>query len=290
MPKPMFSVSQFTTWHQTFEQDVRLYGDLGVEGVEICERKMSLDPAAARRQLEMVRDAGLTVTSVQPRVHALFQDFMCPDLTDPQQRMDRLRGTIDLFTDVLPDQDLVFVTIGGNAPNLNFQLAHRTARSLYPPLAEYAAARGARIAYEPLSPVLMNHDTFICTLGESMRLIEDVDRPAFGLMFDVYHLWREIDLAKRVAALGSRLFGLHLSDWPADEPRHPGDRRCCGEGIIDLSGILAAAERAGYQGACCLEIFSVDELTDSLWQADPADVIRRSRAGFEAAWESRLCA
>ena len=31
---PTFSVSEFTTWHQSFEEDVRLYHSLGVEGIE----------------------------------------------------------------------------------------------------------------------------------------------------------------------------------------------------------------------------------------------------------------
>ncbi len=284
---PLFSVSQFTTWHQSFQEDIALYQELGIEGVELCERKLSTDPGQAREQLAVVRDSGLQVTSVQPRVHALFSDFMCPDLTDPAERLNRYRQTIDLFAGAFPGQDLPLVTITGNAPNLNYQLAHRVARRLYPDLADYAADRGLRIMYEPLSPVLMNNDTFICTLHEAMQLIEDVNRPNFGLMLDLWHVWREPDIYRRVTALGDAIFGVHLSDWPAGEPRHPGDRRICGEGVINLPPMLGAIERAGYRGAYCLEIFSVDELPDSLWQTDPAEVIGRSRAGFERAWEAR---
>jgi len=172
---------------------------------------------------------------------------------------------------------------------LNFQLAHRTARQLYPQLADYAAERGARIAYEPLSPVLMNNDTFICTLIETTDLIDDVGRENFGLLFDVYHLWREHDLLPRLLKLVNCIFGVHISDWPEGEPRHPGDRRICGEGIIDLPGVLAMLDAGGYRDACCLEIFSIDGLPDSLWRRDPAQVIRASRAGFERAWERRRC-
>ena len=286
---PLFSVSQFTTWHQSFEQDVELYRRLGVRGIEICERKLSRDGGRAREQLAMVRDSGLTVTSVQPRVHALFADFMCPDVDDPAERMARFRGSIDLFADAFPDQDIPFVTITGNAPGLNFQAAHRTAREQYPLLADHAADRGVRVMFEPLGVVLMNGDTFICTLDESMRLIDDVDRESFGLMFDVSHLWREHLICRRIRDIGKRVFGVHISDWPEGEPRHPGDRRVCGEGIIDLPALLGALEAAGYGGAYCLEIFSVDELPDSLWLADPADVIRRSRGGYERAWEARHC-
>ena len=65
---PMFSVSQYTTYPLTFEQDVELYRKLGVDGVEVCEEKLSSDPVEAREQLAMLAESGLKVTSVQPRV------------------------------------------------------------------------------------------------------------------------------------------------------------------------------------------------------------------------------
>lgn len=284
---PPFSVSQFTTWHQTFEQDVALYKSLGVDGIEVCERKLSTDPGKAKEQLAMVRDAGLRVTSVQPRAHALFKDFMCPDVTDPVERLKRYRKTIDLFAEAFPGQSLPLVTISGNAPDMNYREAHRIARELYPPLADYAADRGLRVMYEPLSPVLMNNDTFICTFDEAMQLIHDVDRPNFGLMLDVWHVWREPGILDRIAALRGEVFAVHLSDWPAGEPRCGGDRLICGEGVIDLRGMLRAIEQSGYRDAYCLEIFSADHLPDSLWRVDPAVVIRRSREAFVQAWEQR---
>jgi sugar phosphate isomerase/epimerase len=284
---PLFSVSQFTTWHQTFEEDIALYRKLGLEGIEVCQRKLATDPGQAREQLALVRDSGLKVTSVQPRVHALFSDSMCPELDDPIERLNRYRQTIALFAEAFPGEELSLVTITGNAPNHNYRLAHRTARQLYPGLADYAADYGLRIMLEPLSPVLMNNDTFICTLNEAIQLIDDVDRPNFGLMLDIWHIWREPALYERLQALGERIFGVHLSDWPAGEPRHTGDRRICGQGIIDLPRLLGAIERAGYGGAYCLEIFSIDDLPDSLWLADPVEVIGRSRIGFEQAWQAR---
>jgi sugar phosphate isomerase/epimerase len=286
---PTFSVSEFTTWHQSFEEDVKLYHALGIEGIEICERKLSTDYNEALNQLAIVREYGLKVTSVQPRVHALFKDFMCPDIENPEERHGQFRQSIDLFSEAFPDEDLILVTISGSAPEMNFQSAHKIARELYPDLADYAAEKNVRIMYEPLSPVLMNNDTFTCTMHEAMDLIEDVNRSNFGLMLDVYHVWREPVIYNRIEALDDRLFGVHLSDWPEGEPRHPGDRRICGEGVIDFPRLLGAIEKSGYRGAYCLEIFSIDELPDSLWQADPSEVIRKSRSNFEAAWEKRHC-
>lgn len=282
-----FAVSQFTTWHQTFEQDIELYHALGIECIEVCERKLSTDRAKARDQLAALRDMGLRVSSVQPRVHALFQDGMCPDLSDPDERAGRYRATIDLIADAFPGECIPLVTISGNAPGYNFRVAHQTARRIYPDLADYAADRGLRIMFEPLSPILMNADSFICNLDDAMKLIEDVGRDNFGLMLDVWHLWSERDIAQRIEVAGDRIFGVHVCDWPRDEPRHVGDRVLPGDGRIDLPTMLGAIERAGYAGAYCLEIFSIDALPDSLWRADPADVVRRGRDGFNRAWEQR---
>ncbi len=283
-----FSVSQFTTWNQTFEQDVQLYAALGVSGIEVCERKLSTDPDRALAQLQMVREHGLTVTSVQPRCHALFVDGMCPDVTDPDERAARYRGTIDLIARAFPDEAIPLVTIAGRAPEHDHRRAHAAARRIYPQLADYAADRGLRIMFEPLNPILMNIDTFICTFDEAARLIDDVNRDTFGLMLDLWHVWRERDIAGRIEQYdGSRIFGVHVCDWPAGEPRHFSDRALPGEGVIDLPAMLGAIERCGYRGAYCLEIFSGEHLPDSLWRLDPADVIRRGRQGFESAWEQR---
>lgn len=282
----LFSVSEFTTWRQTFEQDVELYARLGVKGIEVCERKLSADPNVARDQLKRVKDAGLRVTSVQPRVHALYKDGMSPDLDDPIERMSRYRRTIDLFSSVFHGENLPLVTISGGAPDYDFRAAHATARAQYRLLAEYAADRGVRIMFEPLSPVLMNVDTFICNLIEAIELIEDVNRPAgFGLMLDLWHVWREPDICRRIRELGRLIFGVHICDWPKQEPRHFGDRVLPGDGVIDLPGLLAAIDAAGYRGAYCLEIFSLDRFPDSLWQQDPASVIERGRTGFLKAWK-----
>jgi sugar phosphate isomerase/epimerase len=286
---PLFSVSEFTTWHQTFEQDVALYLRLGIKGIEVCERKLSTDPNIAQDQLKALRNTGLRVTSVQPRVHALYKDGMCPELDDPIERTKRYRQTIDLFASAFPGENLPLVTISGGAPDYDFRAAHATARTQYRLLADYAADHGVRIMFEPLSPVLMNVDTFICNLSEAMQLIQDVDRPkSFGLMLDVWHVWREPNICERIRDIGRLIFGVHICDWPKQEPRHFGDRVLPGDGVMDLPGLFGAIDASGYRDAYCLEIFSLDQFMDSLWKQDPTVVIERGRSGFLAAWRSRI--
>lgn len=282
--KPPFAVSEFTSWHLSFEEDVRLYLELGVDAIEVCERKLSKDKVKAGEQLAYLKETGLPVSSIQPRVHALFADSMSPEPLDPERRMEQFMDSVDLFSEFFPDTPMV--AISGNAPDYNFCLAHETARRLYPALAAHAASKHMKVAFEPLSVVLMNNDSFISTLDEALKLIQDVNHPNFGLLLDVWHIWREPMILERVARLDN-MFAVHICDWPKCEPRAIADRVIPGEGLIDLAVMLKAIETSGFNGAYALELFSADHLPDSLWQCDPRDVIERSRINFYKAWETR---
>ena len=275
--KLRFAVNQFTTMPRSFERDLEVYQSAGVRYVEVCEKKLPENADEARRQLESFKEKSFTITSVQPRVHALYPDRMASRPEAPEDRMKRFRETIDLFTGVFPGLDVPFVAIGGAAPKGDFRQAHADARRLLPELADYAADRGVSIAFEVIHPVLMNVDTFICTLEEGIRLAEDVDRPNFGLVIDTWHLWHEVNIYERIAALGDRAFLLHLGDWPSGGPRRMDDRLIPGEGIIDLPAMAEATRRAGYRGPCILELLSDTDLPNSLWKMDPDRVIERSR-------------
>ena len=285
---PIFAVSEYTTLPLSFEQDIELYGKLGVQGIEVCEEKLSSDRVRAREQLAMLADSGLRVTSVQPCVHSPFphNGTKKGDPTNPAARMARFRRTIDLFSECFPGENIRLVAGAGIAPGYDFRLAHRTVREVFPALADYAAERGLSIAFEHMSPVLMNAFTFICTLDEAVQLVADVDRASFGLLLDVWHIWREPNVTERVAQLGDRVFGVHIGDWPAQEPRNLCDRVLPGQGIINLPDLLRAINSTGYCGAYCLEIFSEKRLTNSLWKADPAEVILHGREGFQRAWDA----
>ena len=282
--RPPFAVSQFTTWHQTFEEDVTLYLELGVDAIEVCERKLSKDIAKARDQLALLKETKLSVCSIQPRVHALFPDSMSPEPLGAEERVEAFTRSIDLFAEFFPDTPMV--AISGNAPNYNYRHAHETARKLYPRLAEHATTKNMRIAFEPLSVVLMNNDSFISTLSEAVTLARDIAHPNFGLLIDVWHVWREPIITERLAKL-ENIFAAHLCDWPKGEPRAVADRAIPGEGMIDLSGLFRAIEKTGFRGAYALELFSADHLPDSLWRQDPKIVIEKSRENFYKAWEAR---
>ena len=79
-----FGVSQYTTWPQSFGQDLELYREAGVDFIEVCEAK--LDAVNPEPQPWALQDSGLRVSSVQPRLHSLFPDFPRPEPQSPRER------------------------------------------------------------------------------------------------------------------------------------------------------------------------------------------------------------
>src|SRR5476649_476410 len=136
-----FGVSQFTTWPWTFEQDVAAYARLGVNTIELCEFKT--DPQRPDDAIARIRDAGLTISSVQARSHSLFPDQPRPEPRFPAERMALLRVSIAKFAKA--GSNIPFVSITGAAPGGNFREAFAVAVREYRALAEFAADYGARV-------------------------------------------------------------------------------------------------------------------------------------------------
>ena len=279
-----FGVSEFSTWPWSFEEDISAYSALSVDAIEVCEAK--LDPSRALEQLCSAGDAGLVVESLQPRLHSVFPDFPRPHPVEPSERAARIRGSIELAGQAVPGTTLA--TITGAAPDANFREAFEVATREYRALADVAAERGVRLALEPLNPVLMNADTFVCSIPDALRIVEAVDRPSFGIWVDVWHVWQDPAVLERIRACGDRIFGVHVSDWHT--PRHFEDRAVVGRGEIPLAEMLRAFYDAGYRGTYTLELFSRLELPGSLWAGDLADLIVDNRAGLEDAWRRAMAA
>jgi sugar phosphate isomerase/epimerase len=276
-----FGVSQYTTGPQSFEKDLQLFCEAGLEFIEVCEGKLDLqDPEP---QIQQLKDSGLSVSTVQPRLHSLFSDAPRPVPTSPRERMGALRKTIELFGRHFPGVTLI--TISGAAPDQDYARAYRVAAREYREIAEIAAANGVRIAIEPLNPILMNVDTFLCSIAHAERVIESVDRPQFGLLLDVWHIWEDSDAARRIEKNAGRIFGVHISDWR--DPRAIGDRYLLGQGVLPLVDLLRTIRKTGYTGAYTLEIFSETHLEGSLW-ADPRRTVIESKNAFVKIWE-KVC-
>jgi len=195
-----------------------------------------------------------------------------------------MRESIRIFGAHFPGTTLVAIT--GAAPGGDYASAYATAGREYREIAKVAADHGVRVALEPLNPILMNVDTFICSLANAARIVDAVDHPQFGVFLDVWHFWEDADAHARIRDLAGKILGVHVNDWRT--PRAFGDRYLPGEGVIPLVGLLKAIRGTGYEGAYTLEIFSELHLEGSLW-ADPRRTVFEGRDAFARIW-GHVCA
>ncbi len=96
----------------------------------------------------------------------------------------------------------------------------------------------------------------------TLRAMEKIQSPAFGIDMDPSHIYRggeKPDQALRQVV--SRVKHIHIRDCPDRGPK-PGEPRfqSCGRGEIDLPAYCKALVDEGYSGPVCLEVIGAKEL------------------------------
>ena len=150
---------------------------------------------------------------------------------------------------------------------------------------------GLQIALEPFQKEGMELWSIVNTLGEAAELIDEVGSPAIGIQFDVWHLWNTPNVLDDIQTYAHLIRGVHVNDW-REPTRGWADRVLPGDGAADVPAILAALDRAGWDGFYDLEIFSDNgafgaAYPDSLWDVQPTDLAARARECFTRCWQER---
>ncbi|MFC6645712.1 sugar phosphate isomerase/epimerase family protein [Granulicella cerasi] len=267
-------ISEITTKPWTLEQDVAAYKQQGL-GIELWESKF--DPAKIPQQLAWLEEQNISVSSLQPAVLTVFPSMSVLEPKDPAERVARMCRTIDLFGSVLKGK--CFPTNTGADFTGNEYRVWRGSVDAYKRLADYAAERGVRVAFEPLGASLMNRSTTVFNMEQALELLHEVNHPNLGLTADAYNLW-ESNALEQVSLCGDKLFLVHIADWK--RPRNFHDRRVPGEGQIPLADFLRRVHALHYRGPLVVELFS-EGVPDSLWSQDMNDVVKRCKRGVEAA-------
>jgi D-psicose/D-tagatose/L-ribulose 3-epimerase len=112
-------------------------------------------------------------------------------------------------------------------------------------LAEFAGARGVRLAIEPLNRF---ETDMINVVEQGMALVAHVGSPHLGLHLDTFHMHlEEKDSGAAIRRAGDRLFHLHACE---------NDRGVPGSGQVRWQEIAAALTDIGYDGAVVIESFT----------------------------------
>ena len=280
---PQFSISQVSTLTASFEDDVRAYGDGGIDAIGIWEMKLG-DGPNDDDALALLAASGLGAASAVPVVPSILPLPLLPGPEDPRERIDSLLRSIHRLAAFRPT-GIVCLTGPGDRGTVVGGLRE---------IAAEAERTGMRVALEPFQADGIENWSIVNTLGDAVELIDEVGSPAVGIQFDVWHLWNTPDLLDEIERHAHRFVGVHVDDW-RDPTRGWAARVLPGDGVADVPTILAALERAGWNGYYDLEIFSDNgafgiTYPDSLWNIEPSELVRRSRESFTQCWEERRVA
>lgn len=288
MADPKFSISEITTFHQTFEEDLETYREAGIEGIGIWEFK--LGEGSDADALARLRDSGLKATTMIPGTLSIWP-VPFPGPTDPEERTEGLCAAIRRFAPFEPE--VILCVTGDPGDGVDAAEKRRVVVDGLRRAARVAADNGLTLGLEPLHREVYGTWSIIGDIPGTIDLLDEIGEPNVKLLFDVYHLWDTDDVLEHTVRHGDRIVpSVHVCDW-RDPTRNDFDRVLPGDGIIDLPAIFGALEAAGVAGWFDLEIFSDDgsfsdmDFEDSLWKQDPLEVVRRGKAGFERAWAAR---
>ncbi|WIX99228.1 TIM barrel protein [Amycolatopsis mongoliensis] len=239
----------------TLEDKLTAAARAGFDGVEIFENDLIASSWSAKEIGEHCAELGLSIDLYQP-----FRDFEAvpPDVLARNLRRAELK--FDVMEQLGADTMLVCSSVSPDAVDDDDLAAEQLHL-----LAERAAARGLRIAYEALA-----WGRFVNTYEHSWRIVRRAAHPALGLCLDSFHiLSRGSDPAAIRTIPGEKLFFLQLADAPRLQmdvlqwSRH--HRLFPGQGAFDLTAFTGHVLAAGYRGPLSLEVFN-----DVFRQADPA--------------------
>lgn len=275
-----FGYSEFTTWPWPYRKDLERYREHGADVIEICEFKLAHNDYAA--QLEQLKDYGLKASSIQAKVHSIFEDSMSSKPSDPEDRIRVIKESMKLTAPYV-DKGTPFIIITGIPPKGNFRETVDRSVEALKELGDYAAQHDLSVAFEPLSPVNIHTDTAVWGLDQGLDVVERVNHPAVGLCIDSWNVWQTPNLEEVIRRCGSRIRVVQLSDWK--QPRSTADRYTLGTGEIPLAKMIKAIRQTGYEGPWVVEILSSYHLEGSLWKADMDEVLRKNHEAFDRLWE-----
>jgi sugar phosphate isomerase/epimerase len=215
------------------------------------------------RAEKLIRAAGLTVT-------CYCRGGMFPAVDEPGRHaaLEDNRRAVDEAAGI---GARCLVLIAGGLPKGSRDIAgaHAQVRDGIAALLPYARSAGVPLAIEPLHPMYAADRACVNTLAHANDLCDQLG-DGLGIVYDVYHLWWDPDLARQTERAAGRILTYHVCDWLVPTRDLLLDRGMPGDGVIDLRGIRGMVEATGYAGHCDVEIFSAQ----NWWTRDPAEVMQ----------------
>lgn len=256
-----------------WEAELPLWEEFGWNAVEIWYSK--LEPQLARgigfeELARQMRDAGVSPIGMCAAVV----------LTPASEKDDPSGGEhVDLLKRLdaaaaMGAQSLTIITGGAIGTDLATEY-----KLLVPKLrkvAEQADERGLRINLEFLGQAEING-----TMGTCVELVNAVDHPAFGMLFDFAHYYVSASHIEEMTLMApEKLFMVHVDDVkPIPMEVVKNEERCFpGEGRMDVVGMINHLyNKVGYR-----DYYSIELYDQEIWKLDSRLVMQRLQASLQA--------
>jgi sugar phosphate isomerase/epimerase len=278
-------IVEFSTLSATFEQDLAVYAEAGVDAIGICEIK--LEEGREADQLEAFRGSGLEASGAVPAVPSILP---IPAAPSPEHAEERVAAMIAGMRRMAPFEPTAFVCLTGWPLDSDEEAGRREVIDALRAVAEESTRLGIPVGVEPMSARFRTDWTMVTTLEEAALLVTEVGSD-LGLTFDTWHLWDTPDVEGEIERYSDRIVCVHVADR-RDPTRSWCDRVLPGEGAADVPSLIEALERAGWDGIYELEIFSDngafgERFEDSLWDVPAVELAIRGRDALQAAVKPR---
>ncbi|MFC4242172.1 sugar phosphate isomerase/epimerase family protein [Gryllotalpicola reticulitermitis] len=279
--KPLFAVSEGTTYHAPFINELAEYPKADVHGIGLWEFKLEGDRDAERSAA--LADAGLSATFCFPLTPGIFTGnghFAHPK--DAAARLQMLKESVKRFSVFNP----VAVCILAGAPQGGDSTdSRRRVVAAFKEVIDVAKDAGVKLALEVISPG--SAGSLVQTIPQAADLIADAGgEGTIGVLLDNWHIADEP--LENIREYIDVIAGIQVCDRA---PGNPGrfDRALPGQGVLPVEGVIRTAHDAGYRGWYELEIFSDDgtfgePLPDPMWQWPTARLLDEGKAAFDSVY------
>jgi 4-hydroxyphenylpyruvate dioxygenase len=238
----------------TLEEKLSAAARAGFDGIELFEPDLISSPLSPEELRHHAAHLGLDIALYQP-----FRDFEGVSEAKLQRNLGRAESKFELMERLGAELLLLCSNVAEDAIDDDELAAEQLRR-----LADLAAERGKRVAYEALAWGRHVHD-----YDRAWSIVAAADHPALGTCLDSFHiLSRGADPVGIREIPGKRIFFVQLADAPRlrlDVLQWSRHYRCFpGQGSFDIGKFVDCVVSTGYDGPLSLEVFN-----DVFRQADP---------------------
>jgi hydroxypyruvate isomerase len=188
--------------------------------------------------------------------------FVCggPPLVEAGSLAERVKETAEAckLAGQLGTKTLI-VTTGQELEGVCRTEQHNNIVKILKAMAPVAADAGVRLALEPLNTTVNHAGYYLATSREGFEICAEVDHPAVGLLYDIYHMQiMEGNLTDVITENAGRIHHFHVADVPG---RHEP-----GSGEIHYPHLFGVIDQLDYDGYVGLEYAPTADHAASLKQ------------------------